>query len=387
MKTITMLASAILLAAQVASAQTAATPDAGDSRWQAWLGCWQLAGRGDGPQVCVAPLPQSPGVTLTTKSDGKVLLEQKIIADGAQQPLAEAACRGWQRAEWSRNGKRLFTHGELACGDERRVVSGVSFIGAQNTWIDIQVVEVAGRDNVRVRRYRPVTEPSRPRPSAGPLALDEITELSAALPLQALEAAVTEAHTSFPLNRRSLIALDGAHVPDSVTDLLVALAFPDRFVVDRRQRPESFSSGGFASGMPPGLDAEWASIYPYFWPYAYSGYLAGSMMYDYSPLGYGYWGGPNVGYLGAGGAAGGGPTTTPAVTGRAVEGRGYTRVRPREASADAGGSGGQQSGSRASSTAPDSGSSSSGSSPGATSQGYSSGGSGADGGGRTAQPR
>src|SRR2546426_10669887 len=68
-----------------------------DARWQPWLGCWQLAGKGDGPQVCVTPSPQSPGVTLKTRADGKVVLEQTIIADGAQQPLTEASCHGWQR--------------------------------------------------------------------------------------------------------------------------------------------------------------------------------------------------------------------------------------------------------------------------------------------------
>ncbi|MSO83128.1 MAG: hypothetical protein EXQ53_07510, partial [Acidobacteria bacterium] len=93
-----------------------------DSRWAPWLGCWQLVdesvreagpaaatrARPDDTRVCVVAAVKAAGVTLSTRVDDQTVLEQTVVADGAQHALDEADCRGWQRADWSRTGERLF---------------------------------------------------------------------------------------------------------------------------------------------------------------------------------------------------------------------------------------------------------------------------------------
>jgi hypothetical protein len=287
---------------------------------------------------------------------------------------------GWQSAEWSRDGRRLFASAELACLNQPpRKVSGLAMMTEGTTWLDAQVIDVAGRESIRVRRYRRTSEGTVSADasftSATPaFTIDDVKEASGKVSPRALEAALVEANIRFDLNSRTLVALDDAGVPDDVIDLLVALSFPSRFVVERASR----GSSGFA-----GVDE--TAVNPYYWPYDYDYWP-----YYYAPFGYSYWGRFDPLYFPAAGFV----VVAPAppdpgqadVGGRAVNGVGYTRVRPREtvpaqtASGGAqktGGRGGQASGGDAGSR--------SGSSGGVSSQGYS--GSGGGGSGRTAQPR
>src|SRR6185503_7317998 len=167
-KSVAMLAATFLMtvpAPYVAAAQDTGAPDA---RWTAWLGCW--APLQDDPRastrvasdirVCV--LPDGPNaVKMTTWAADRVVLEQRILADGRQQPLEEKDCRGWQRSEWSATHRQLFTHAELECKNQpRRTISGVTLMAAGPTWVDIQALEVAGDPTVRVRRYQRAADQS-----------------------------------------------------------------------------------------------------------------------------------------------------------------------------------------------------------------------------------
>ncbi|HEY3162008.1 MAG TPA: hypothetical protein VGJ78_23760 [Vicinamibacterales bacterium] len=448
------------VASAVAAAQSTAAPDAG---WTAWLGCWELlqddtriantlvpggVPRRPAPRavsnmrVCVLPDGPGAGVTMTTWAGDRVVLEQRIRADGSQQPLEETECRGFQRNEWSATYRQLFTHAELECKDQpRRVVSGVTLITAGPTWVDIQALDVAGDPTVRVRRYQRAADQSSlagspgladrassesQRLAAAPLGLDDVIQASSKIASKAIEAMLVEAHAAFNLNGRALIRLQRAGVPPNVTDLMVAQSFPERFVVERQATAGSFYS--YSASSP--YSAAFESPY-YFSPYGYSydpyGYAPyGYGMYGYSPYGYSpfsylYWSQPYAfapSYLLTSPA---GPPSTSAGegqtgAGRAVAGRGYTRVRPRDDNgtvqaaegASSSGGGGSSTGSARSGTRSSGGSVSRGgySSGGSSSTGGSSGG-GADsgspsggsgdsssggsssggGGGRTAQPR
>jgi hypothetical protein len=220
--------------------------------------------------------------------------------------------------------------------------------------------------------------------------VDDVIEASKKVSLRALEAALVERQATFALDRRLLVKLDEAGVEDTVIDLMVALSYPDRFVVDRSSGGGSYGPSGASS---INFDPFWyGSYFPY---------------YYYSPFGYSYWGRygwydpfyPYYPYYPGGGSViivppdGGGDGRPPAGHGRVVNGLGYTRVRPRDATNE-GSTGGSRSGNastRASSGGSSSGSSessgSSGSSGGSMSpSGASSGGSG-DSGGRSAVPR
>ena len=109
-------------------------------------------------------------------------------------------------------------------------------IARNGIWVDVQVVEIAGRESIRVRRYRRAPDqraaPIAPRPGA-PLTLDEVKEASGKVSPRAVEAALIATNARFDLNSRRLIDLDDAGVPDTVIDVMVALSYPERFVVER----------------------------------------------------------------------------------------------------------------------------------------------------------
>ena len=417
-------------ASSVAGQPAAAAPSPPD-RWAPWLGCWQLLNESvddgastiarllglpaptstssAGARVCATPA--KGGVTMTTYISDREVLAETIIADDTERPISETDCRGSQRAKWSALGARLYSTAEISCGGQSaRKVSGLALMVAGPKWIDIQLIESEGRKSLRVRRYTPAADQKRagPRPSdaraAGRavlstrLSVADVKEAHANVAPEALQAALLELKSGFALTGKELIELDRAGVPDSVTDLMVALSFPKRFVVERAYS-SSAGGGGIpgAPGYPPypgyggwglgggfGLYDPFGEFYPYYThPYYYSSY--------YSPFGYRYWGSYNPYYY----SSGGGfvvvdPGTTgpqPTGTGRVVDGRGYTRVRrsdpdpvvPRVSGDGSGWSGASAGGSSSS------GGSSSGGSSGVSSGGYSSGGGG--GGERTAQPR
>jgi hypothetical protein len=248
-----------------------------------------------------------------------------------------------------------------------------------------------------VRQYRRADDARvAPGVAATALTLDDVKEASAKVSPRALEAALVETRASFNLSSKRLLELQDAGVPASVVDLMVALSYPDRFViersasVDRASVPfidDPFTTFGW------GFGPAWA------WGY-YSPMYGPFSPYYYSPFAYPYWsGGYNPFYYGGGGwyvvdpgGGGGGGVNLPdqpSGRGRVVDGQGYTRVRPRESDPvmprSGGGATASSSGGGGASSASSSGSSGGGGSS-ASPSGFSSGG-GGDGGGRTAQPR
>jgi hypothetical protein len=243
--------------------------------------------------------------------------------------------------------------------------------------------------------------------SATPISIDDVIEASSKIASPALEAALVESGPRFDLDSRALIKLADNGVQKNVIDLMVALSFPDHFKVERTVR--SAAPVVTYSGSPYGGNYGYGAYSPYglYDPYAYYSY--------YSPFAYSYWGtynygpgyygsgyyGPGYygpGYYGPGGSVVVVPSAPSGETsgshGRVIQGRGYTQVRPNDAS-DSSGAGqsattSRTNGSTYSSGSTDSGSSSGGGSGGVSSGGYSSGGSGGGSGsdsGRTAQPR
>jgi hypothetical protein len=399
---------------------TATAQNPSNSRWSTWLGCWELVvdrseedapdgqqqvdpslkpGSAALPQVCVRPAPG--GATFTTDAANQRTLEQTVIADGADHPIVQQDCRGTQRSEWSRDGLMLFTRATLTCADgqETRRVSGLSRIGP-GSWVDIQAVDVDGQESIRVRRYRRASDSARTTRRARPLTIEEVKEASTKVPSGVLEATLVETYSSFWLSGKLLRTLQKDGVPPSVTDLMIALSYPDRFDVGRRTSDDRVATAttttidddlapvGWGVGPSPWYaNGFYAGYYPYFYSPYYYPYVD---HYYYPP----YYGSSVVvieddGKLGTGAA-------------RAVNGVGYTRVRPRNDGGSprpeprgAFASSPSSSGSSSSSPSASSGSSSSGSSSSGSSsssggstvssQGHSSGGS--SGGGRTAQPR
>jgi hypothetical protein len=289
---------------------------------------------------------------------------------------------------------RLYARAELTCKADpgTRRVSGLAMLGPDGRWTDVQSVDIGGRESFRVRQYRRANDTRiASAPSGSALTLDDVKEASTKVSPRAIEAALVETRASFNLTSKRLLELQAAGVPASVVDLMVALSYPDRFVVERsasvdRARAPIIDDPfmlGWAFGYPI-----WSDVYGLYSPLygAFSPYYYSPFAYPYYRPYYGY--GYGYGYvIDPGGGGGGAIPDQPSGRGRVVDGQGYTRVRPRESEPVATRNGG---GSTASSTGGGGGSSSSsgGSSGGSSASpaGFSSGG-GGDGGGRTAQPR
>ena len=408
---------ALLLLAVPAHAQNA--PDA---RWNRWTGCWELVmensreGAPDPatatraprsqprdpsrPQVCVEASPAG-GATFTTKIGTQTPIVQTVIADGMDRPVNEDSCTGTQRAEWSADGLRLYARAELTCKGEQgtRRVSGLAMLGSDGKWTDVQSVDIGGRESFRVRQYRRADDT---RTATGiratALTLDDVKEASAKVSPRALEAALVETRASFNLTSKRLLELQAAGVPASVVDLMVALSYPDRFVVERTA-PVDYARApmiddpfmlGWAFGYPIWSDVYglYSPLYGAFSPYYYSPF-AYPYYRGYNPYYYGYYGGYYTVDPGGGGGGGGVIPDQPSGRGRVVDGQGYTRVRPRDSepvtTRNGGGSTASSSGGGGGSSSSSSGGASSGGSS-ASPAGFSNGG-GGDGGGRTAQPR
>jgi hypothetical protein len=397
-KRIAILAAVLVATAGAAFAQQTAPADA---RWQPWIGCWQLLDEhvrnhadltsepvsaasaparlersGANTRVCVTPAGQ--GVSLTTMIGDQRVLEDSIVADGVNHPMMDSECRGAKRSEWSRTGYRLYTTAEITCADQApRKVSGLTMMMTGPTWVDIQLIDIEGRKNIRVRRFTratPVARGAAPFSGEHSWSVADVKEASARLMPEAVQAALVELGTGFNLKSKQLTELADAGVATNVIDLMIALSYPKHFVVER-----SVSSGG---GAPYSFGGSGYGDYLGMWPW-----IADAMFWPsyYSPFAYRYWGYydpyyvPNSGYVVIE-PPGGGSTPVASGTGRVVDGRGYTRVSTRESqpvSRD-GSSGGSGNWSTGSSNSSGGGS--------VTSGGYSSGG-GGDSGGRTAVSR
>jgi hypothetical protein len=407
--TFTFAAIAGLSMTQSAAAQV-------NPRLESWLGCWRLEDdlAGTGARMCITP--EKDGVRLQTLVGTHRGTDEIVIPDGVARPIVDSECKGTELAEWSRDGQRVFRTTEVTCKNETpRTIKGVAFLAAGPTWINVQHVSGQGTANVRVQRYRRSANQNladgtrAPQPKAAALAdaawsIEDVIEASQKLPAEALQGALADVRQKFDVSRKTLIAMDDAGVPDSVIDLMVALTFPQRFVVERRasSAPVGVSTGmGWYDPfmMSPFTSPAYGNCFTTAGRYyGYRSYydLCGMYNYAYNYYPYNYYGLYDNYYGGTGGwvATNPGPDapTTSSGRGRVVNGQGYTQIRertpepsvPRTSSrgdgSASGWSGGGSSG--------NGGVSSSGYSSGSSSGASSGGGSSSSGGGeRTAVPR
>jgi len=395
-----------------AAAQTAPV----DPRWAPYVGCWQLRMENTGNgiadlvaaamrqapdnqkngdvMVCIAPSGEPLAVTQQTVLDGESVLDEIVSTDGVTRTSEETNCKSTRRAEWSTSGRQLFSHGTFSCeGQPERQITGLSMIVPGPTWVDVQMSEARGQRSVRVRRYGLSREQVRTGGqrtvggnSPAPLTrwtLDEVKDASRKTAPEVLQAALVESGTKFPLDARALVDLKKSGVPATVVDVMVALTFPEKFVIERPTSSASY--GGGSAGWGGGGFDPWAVASSYGW------------LSLYAPFGYQYYGyydpryGPGYGWV---------PVTPPVVVapgepeanGRVINGEGYTRVRPREADPIHVNGGGGTIDRSGSGSPAGNGSGGSNSGGGVSTGGYSGGGdsggaSGGGGGGRTAVPR
>lgn len=422
------------------SASTLTAQQGPDTRWQAWLGCWQptiatpeeSTGDVDGasaaaamqPQmlvdshaahICVVPSSQgNSAVDIVTVSGDTVTSRHHIEASGARVVVHDQGCDGWESAQWSADNRRVYLHSQLTCsGGVSRASDGLLGMASNGDWLDAQSVNTGYGSAVKVMRYRDVGLKSPPAALAAALAQEQqerlavgtsraavgsaigprdVEDASRMVSAPVVQAWLAARHQPFALDAKTLEHLASAGVPGSVTDVMVALSYPQRFSLGagNRARQYAYDDDGYLDRADSARiadqymrDQRLNGLYdPFGWdyygPYGYAGYGYNPYgPYGYAP--YPYYAGNPYGY---GTPAYGWYYNSPAVVvvqgqrqphGRAVNGSGYTRgdgqstggaARPRDqgstASRNANGSGSTSSGGGSSNT----GSSSTGSSGG-----------------------
>ena len=341
-----LLAAAALGIALPARAQHTAV----DSRWLAFLGCWEPVESAKSA-VCVVPAGTS-AVDLVKIAKGEVVSRERIDATGEPTATTEGDCKGSQTAEWSTIGVRVFLRSTETCAgaitrDGTGMIAMTGDGRGELVYIQgITLAGAAGQTGVRVQRYREASEDlllpadvhdvlqqeltasMRARAAAlAPLAVNDVVEASHKIDAAVLQAWLVERDGPFAIDAKKLVALADAGVPNSVIDLIVALSYPKAFAINPAARQAERLTKGVA------IDSEYAgsaydracNSYYMLDPYYDCG---GYYRYGYSPYGYGY---SPYGYFdypviivynpSGGGGSGGG--STPRSHGRMIKGEGY----------------------------------------------------------------
>jgi len=276
-----------LLIACVAGLQASplSAQSSSDTRWQAWLGCWQPTvaapqdpvGDADGssataamePQmlvdshaahICVIPSSQgSSAVDIVTVSGDTVTSRHHIEASGARVVVHDQGCDGWESAQWSVDNRRVYLHSQLACtGGVSRVSDGVLAMASNGDWLDAQSVNTGYGNAVKVMRYRDVGLKSPPAELVSALAQEQrerlavgtaraaigstigprdVEDASRMVSAPVVQAWLAARHQPFTLDARTLEQLASAGVPGSVTDVMVALSYPKQFALGAGNQP------------------------------------------------------------------------------------------------------------------------------------------------------
>ncbi len=373
-----------LLLVPVARASAQATSV--DSRWDAFLGCWEPAGAPSGAKpslLCVVPAQGASAADLVTVTDGKEVAREHIDATGQRVANTRDGCSGWESAQWARDDERVYLHADYTCaGGRRQQSTALIALSANGDLMDVQGLKAGKNDGVRVTEYREAVDPgSLPSDIAAaigdrtmavdaarvaasaPVTTDNVIDASAHVDAPVVEAWLANRGEQMAVDAKQLEALADAGVPSDVVDVMVALTYPQKFAVNpaiaggagqygdavapSRLKGVVGSSAADSVGRPIcpysayGWDygtacqySPWTYGYGYY-PSPYWGYSPFSPYYGYDPY-FGYAGG-YYGYgfgYGYGGWYGG--QSVVVVTnngqnsshGRVVKGRGYVQGNP-----------------------------------------------------------
>jgi hypothetical protein len=341
-------------------------------------------------------------------------VENRVVVSRSELPVtnepvtrSDGGCAGEERATWSPDGTRVYRNLEQRCeGGNTRVVSAIMSAADPDEWVEVQTVRVGGQTGVRVSRYAEVRDMNvlpeevaaalradvvasrAARLSASaPATVETIIEASSRVDAATVEAWLAERRDRIALDGQQLLAMKRAGVAPAVSDLVVALAYPNLFVV-RHSTREGESGAAIESATPTtvqyGVGGGGYAMAPFYYdPFARYDPFYGFSRYGSLRSGFGtsrYYNNYAVAIflVSSGAQIVDGRITLPDDGGRVVNGKGYTRASSGSSNSRIGGS----SSSRGTST---SGSSGSGSASSSGNQGSTSSGSTTT--GRTAKPR
>ncbi|HCR03960.1 MAG TPA: hypothetical protein DIU18_02090 [Gemmatimonadetes bacterium] len=310
-----------------------------NGRWSPWVGCWEPV-VGNAPQTLLCVRPAGTGVFVSEVTEGEVRSSHNLQADGQSYDIVAQGCEGARSAEFSTDGKRLFTRTRQECdGDLPLSSTGLMAMVSPDEWIDVQALEDDLQSFSWMQRYvRARAEQAQEAgfgdlhvdaafgarrarsAAAATVDVDDVIEAIRVVDAEAVRSWIAELNDPFQLDGRHLTRLADSGVPPSVIDVMVAVSYPDRFVVRRDGGVDRSSDTGY------GTRRVWGGMgYPYYG----RGFGRGGYYGDRSYYGRGgYYG--RAGYYGDRGYYGGGvvvvaPRSDSSPDARMVKDKGYTR--------------------------------------------------------------
>ena len=224
-----------------------------DARWRPWLGCWspaQAEASQTPPVVCVIPASGTSAVEILRIGDLQIASRTRIDADGQRHPVDRAGCTGWDRAEWSADGRRVFVSAEHHCEGSRLAATSVMAMGAGGWWLEVQGLNADSGEVVGVQRLGPAAADvglpedvavalaaaaapdfAARRVASSAISPAEVIQANGRVSPLVLDAFISEAGKELRVNARELVRLAAAGVPERTIDLVVALANPRAFAV------------------------------------------------------------------------------------------------------------------------------------------------------------
>lgn len=342
---------ALGLALALVSAAPAGAQDV-DPRWLPWIGCWEPVGGPAGADlVCVRPGEATGAVEILRIRGTEVVAREAVRTDGGRHEASHEACKGWEEAAFSEDGRRIFLRSSYACeGDVTQEGGGILAVTSPGEWLDVRVAGMGGENMAWVQRFRAADPALAEAAGFGDLVsdrawssrtarivagaaldVDDVIEASAQVPSEAVRALLAEQGTPLELSAAQLLRMADAGVSEQVIDVAVAVSYPDRFTLQgggERVAASALDDGslrrrwayrGYAGpGFYDPFFAPWSLRYGYGYGYGYgSGYYG----YGYDPYSYGWGYGGSYGYR---------PVVvdverTRPEHGRVIAGRGYSR--------------------------------------------------------------
>lgn len=328
----------------------------GDARWLPWVGCWQASSPAvdgsDAGMVCFRP--DGEGVELLTVHDGEIVSSESLLADGEPRERAAEGCSGVEAVRFSDDGRRIFMTSDQQCeGGTARSASGIIAMLSPNAWLDVKSIDVEGERLALVEVYRLVDDRqlegtglagltagremaigSARVAAASSITPAQVAEASRRVHEQTVQAWVAEGADPFSLSAAVVERLAAEGVAPATIDVMVAVSYPDRFMIDREARADHAPAARSLNRTREAQEAY--GLYrgprsPFHWdPFFMSAFR---FRYGYD-MGYGYggYGYGGYGYGPYGGWVGYQPTVVvvepeSGPRGRVINGQGYTRSR------------------------------------------------------------
>jgi hypothetical protein len=218
-----------------------------------WIGAWLLME--DRPlssgfntvnspaTVEIRPTINGNEIEIIRKAPQQPDVKETLILDGSTQPLNEKNCSGWQISKWIPEARVIIGSSEINCKDSGSFrTSSLKMILPNDQMVDILGIITGDQTRVATRRLMfnrelPAAAEFRSqsagtaarRAASAPWNLARILQLAAIVDEKVLQAALLEKDVRLDLDVKSLKQMKASKLSNKSIDLLVALAYPERF--------------------------------------------------------------------------------------------------------------------------------------------------------------